>query len=182
MQNVINHNIVVKLTMAITIRPEQAADINTITRLTEAAFQPEPYASHTEHLIVNALRRSNQLTVSLVAVEGDTIMGHVAISPVTISSGATGWYGLGPISVWPERQHQGIGSKLMAAALAALQHQGGLGCVLLGSPAYYGRFGFRAQPGLLLPDTPPEFFQAIAFGGELPVGNVRFHEAFDVTE
>jgi putative acetyltransferase len=168
--------------MDIAIRDEQAADIDTITRLTEAAFQSKGYSSHTEQFIITALRRCDQLTVSLVAVAGDTIVGHVAISPVTISSGATGWYGLGPIAVWPDRQGQGIGSKLMKAALAALQRHGGRGCVVLGNPAYYGRFGFKAYPGLELPGVPPEYFQALSLNGELPVGIVRYHEAFDATE
>jgi predicted N-acetyltransferase YhbS len=168
--------------MSITIRTEQAADIDTITRLTEAAFQDEAHSSHTEQFIVNALRRAGQLTVSLVAVDGDAIVGHVAVSPVTISSGASGWYGLGPISVWPARQRQGIGSRLMRAALADLQRGGGLGCVLLGDPRFYGRFGFKAHPGLVLPGVAPEYFQALSLGGALPVGEVRYHEAFDATE
>ncbi len=168
--------------MNITICNEQAADIDTITRLTEAAFQNQQHSSHTEQFIVTALRRYDQLTVSLVAVAGDTIVGHVAISPVTLSSGATGWYGLGPIAVWPEWQKQGIGSKLMRAALAELQRLGGLGCVVLGNPGYYGRFGFKAHPGLELPGVPHEYFQARSFGGELPAGNVRYHEAFAAIE
>lgn len=171
-----------KINMNTKIRNEQIADIDTITRLTETAFQSEPHSSHTEQFIVNALRRCDQLTVSLVAVEGDAIVGHVAISPVTISTGATEWYGLGPISVWPDRQGQGIGSKLMKAALAQLRRQGGLGCVVLGNSDYYGRFGFKAHPGLILPGVPPEYFQAVSFGGDLPVGSVRYHEAFDATE
>ena len=167
--------------MNIVVRDEQVADIETITRLTETAFRDRPYASHTEHIIVDALRRHGQLTISLVAVDGDTIVGHVAVSPVTISSGTTGWYGLGPISVWPERQHQGIGSTLMRAALAELRRLGGRGCVLLGDPSYYARFGFKVQPGLELPGLPHKYFQALAFGGELPTGTVGYHEAFDAT-
>ncbi|BBE10099.1 acetyltransferase [Mycoavidus cysteinexigens] len=67
--------------MNITIRHEQAADIATITRLTESAFRSEPHASHTEQFIVNALRHYDQLTISLVAVAGDAIVGHVARYP-----------------------------------------------------------------------------------------------------
>ena len=167
--------------MNIVVRDEQAADIETITRLTETAFRDRPYASHTEHSIVNALRHHGQLTISLVAVAGDTLVGHVAVSPVTISSGTTGWYGLGPISVWPERQRQGIGSALMRAALAALRRLGGRGCVVLGDPGYYGRFGFKVQPGLELPGVPHQHFQALSFGGEPPAGTVRYHAAFDAT-
>jgi putative hydrolase of HD superfamily len=165
----------------ITIRNERPEDIDAIARITEAAFQHEEHSSHTEQFIVNALRRTGQLSVSLVAVENDTVVGHVAISPVTISSGAQGWYGLGPISVCPTRQQQGIGSALMKASLAQLQRIGGVGCVVLGDPGYYGRFGFKAHAGLELPGIPAEYFQALAFEGELPVGVVSYHEAFDAT-
>jgi putative hydrolase of HD superfamily len=171
-----------KISMSMTIRNEQIGDIDTITQLTEAAFKHEVHSSHTEQFIVNALRDAGQLTVSQVAVEDGKIIGHVAISPVTITSGATGWYGLGPISVWPERQHQGIGSALMKAALAQLQSLGGIGCVVLGNPGYYGRFGFKNHPELTLPGVPQEYFQALSFGAELPTGEVKYHDAFEATE
>ena len=168
--------------MHMTIRNEQAQDIEAISRLTEVAFRNEVHSSHTEHFIVNALRRTGQLSISLVAAEHDEILGHVAISPVSISSGVTGWYGLGPISVRPDRQGKGIGSALMRAALQQLRQQGAAGCVVLGDPAYYGRFGFKAHPGLELPDVPPEYFQALSFTGELPVGVVKYAAAFDARE
>ena len=168
--------------MHMTIRNEQPQDIEAISRLTEVAFRNEVHSSHTEHFIVNALRRTGQLSISLVAAEHDEILGHVAISPVSISSGVTGWYGLGPISVRPDRQGKGIGSALMRAALQQLRQQGAAGCVVLGDPAYYGRFGFKAHPGLELPDVPPEYFQALSFTGELPVGVVKYAAAFDARE
>ncbi|WOL30408.1 GNAT family N-acetyltransferase [Pseudomonas fragi] len=168
--------------MHMTISKERPQDIEAISRLTEAAFRNEEYSSHTEHFIVNALRRTGQLSISLVAAEHDEILGHVAISPVNISSGVTGWYGLGPISVRPDRQGKGIGSALMRAALQQLRQQGAAGCVVLGDPAYYGRFGFKAHPGLELPDVPPEYFQALSFTGELPVGVVKYAAAFDARE
>ena len=168
--------------MNITIRNESSDDIDAITALTAAAFEHEEHSSHTESFIINALRRNKQLTVSLVAVENDEIVGHVAISPVRISSGATGWYGLGPISVRPDRQNQGIGSALMNASLAELKRLGGAGCVLLGDPGYYRRFGFKVQPGLTLEGVPPEYFQALSLNGDFPVGNVQYQAAFDATE
>lgn len=168
--------------MNLTIRNEQAADIDAISALTAAAFEHAEHSSHTEHFIVNALRRSGQLSVSLVAVHNNEIIGHVAISPVTISSGATGWHGLGPISVRPDRQGQGVGSALMEAALAELRRLGGVGCVVLGEPGYYGRFGFKAEPGLELPGVPQEYFQAMSFGDEMPSGTVKYHAAFEATE
>ncbi|AJD49192.1 acetyltransferase [Isoalcanivorax pacificus W11-5] len=167
--------------MDITVRAEQPEDIDTITRLTQAAFLHAEHSSHTEQFIVNALRDAGQLTFSLVALEDEQVVGHVALSPVTISSGVTGWYGLGPISVWPAHQGRGIGSALMHAALAALRQHGAAGCVLLGDPGYYARFGFRPQPGLTLPGVPPEYFQAFGFTDDLPEGEVSYHRAFEAT-
>jgi putative acetyltransferase len=167
--------------MRITIRAERTADTEAIASLTEAAFKDIPYSSHTEQHIVSALRRCNQLTVSLVALDYGVVVGHVAISPVTISSGASGWYGLGPISVLPKRQRRGIGSKLMRAAIAQLQRAGAAGCVVLGDPSYYGQFGFKNQDALELPGVPREYFQALLFAGEIPSGRVGYHEAFEAT-
>jgi putative acetyltransferase len=146
--------------------------------LTAAAFLNAPYTSHTEQFIVNALRKSGKLSVSLVAEEDGQIIGHVAVSPVSISNSCNGWYGLGPISVAPERQGQGIGSKLVEQALNTLRKMGAAGCVLLSEPKYYGRFGFKPEPTLVLPGIPPEYFQAISFCGEVPAGTVRYHESF----
>ena len=168
--------------MNITIRKESSEDIDATTALTAAAFEHEEHSNHTEQFIINALRRSKQLTISLVAVENDEIVGHAAISPVSISSGATGWYGLGPISVRPDRQNKGIGSALMNAALSELKRLGGAGCVLLGDPEYYSRFGFKVQPGLTLEGVPPEYFQALSLDGDYPLGSVQYQAAFDATE
>ncbi len=163
------------------IRDEQPSDIEAINRITKAAFANQPYSSHTEQFIVAALREAGQLTLSLVALKGDEVIGHVAVSPVTLSSGDTGWHGLGPISVAPTHQQHGIGSALMRAAIARLQAMGSAGCVLLGEPAYYARFGFRADPALVLPGVPAEYFQLLSFSGEPPVAQVRYHDAFEAT-
>lgn len=168
--------------MNIEIRNEHVEDIDTITQLTKAAFEHEAHTSHTEQYIVNALRRSGQLTVSLVAVECNNIIGHIAISPIKVSSGADGWFGLGPISVCPDRQGQGIGSALVKAALSEIQRLGGKGCVALGDPGYYGRFGFLAHPNLQLTGVPPEYFQTLSIAGEVPTGTVEYHKAFAATE
>ncbi len=162
------------------IRPESPGDVEAIHALTAAAFQRAPHTSHTEHLIVDALRAAGQLAVSLVEERQGAVVGHVAVSPVTVSDGTRHWFGLGPISVLPGYQGLGVGSGLMRAALQRLREQGAGGCVLLGEPAFYGRFGFRADPGLLLPGVPPEYFQALPFNGRVPHGEVSYHEAFDV--
>ena len=167
--------------MNIMIRDEQPKDIEAIDTLTRAAFLNAEHTSHTEQFIVNSLRKSGQLTISLVAVENGEIVGHVAISPVSISTGATGWYGLGPISVCPTKQGLGIGSQLILASLEKLKQVGAKGCVLLGDPNYYHRFGFRSYLELVLPGVPSEYFQALSFNGEIPQGVVRYHEAFNAT-
>lgn len=162
----------------IQIREESAGDSAQIHRVTEQAFLNVPHTEHTEQFIVEALRNSGVLTISQVAVANGEIIGHVAISPVTISNGATGWFGLGPISVLPELQGQGVGSKLMRSSLAALKAMGAAGCVVLGDPGYYGRFGFKVIDGLVYPGVPAEYFQALSFDGKFPHGEVAYHEAF----
>lgn len=168
--------------MDIIIRDEQIEDIKAIEKLTKAAFQNAEHTSHTEHFIVNSLRNHGQLTISLVAVEDSSIIGHIAISPVEISSGEIGWYGLGPISVHPDKQGYGIGSLLMKESLEKLKQFGAQGCVLLGDPRYYSRFGFKNYPELILPDVPSEYFQALTFSGNIPKANVKYHEAFNAMQ
>ena len=168
--------------MSSLIRPETPADIAAIEALTEAAFLQAEHSSHTEHFIVNALRRAGQLSVSLVAQADARVIGHVAVSPVQVSDGSAGWFGLGPIAVLSAHRQHGLGSALMQAALAALQAQGAAGCVLLGDPQFYARFGFRALPQLWLADVPVEYFQALHWHGPLPAGEVRYHAAFDAQE
>ncbi|MDR2450278.1 MAG: N-acetyltransferase [Candidatus Accumulibacter sp.] len=164
--------------MTLAIRQESPSDITAIHALTKDAFLNTPHTAGTEQFIVDALRNANALSMSLVAEEDGVILGHVAISPVSISDGASSWYSLGPISVIPEHQRQGIGSKLMFEVLQRLKEKGASGCVLVGDPAYYARFGFSQEKRLVFPDVPSEYFQAISFSPPLPQGVVKFHEAF----
>lgn len=168
--------------MSVTIRHEQPADIPAIEQLTRAAFADAPHTSGTEQAIVNALRRAGLLSLSLVAEQGGEIVGHVALSPVSIADGASNWFGLAPVSVLPVHQKLGIGSRLIEAALAHLRQTGAGGCVVLGDPGYYGRFGFHAEPRLVLPGVPAEYFQAILLDGSWPSGDVAYHDAFNATE
>jgi putative acetyltransferase len=165
----------------IEIRQERPGDEDGIHEVTVAAFLDAPHTSHVEQFIVRELRRTGRLSVSLVAERHDQIVGHVAISPVTISDGASGWFGLGPVSVTPALQGRGIGSQLVWKALAQLRALHAKGCVLVGEPAYYGRFGFRAEPALLLPGVPPQYFQAVCLDGPIPAGTVTFDAAFQAT-
>ena len=162
------------------IRPETPGDYEAITQVTLAAFTSASYHP-TEHLIILALREAGALSLSLVADLDGRVVGHVAFSPVTINGEHIGWYGLGPISVQPELQKQGIGSQLIQVGLSNIHALGARGCVLLGTPTYYQRFGFTAYPGLIYEGAPaPEHFMAIPFHDEIPQGSVEFHRAFYV--
>lgn len=161
-----------------TIRQARAQDAATIHRLIAAAFAGAEHTDHNEQFIFDGLLRAGALSLSLVAEQNDQLVGQLAASPVTLSDGSSGWYGLGPVSVAPDCQRQGIGSALVTEALAQLRAAGAQGCVLLGDPAYYGRFGFRVDPHLRLPQVPPEYFQSIIFQGQMPEAEVSYHPAF----
>lgn len=165
--------------MHIAIRDETPEDLRAIAAVTAAAFLNASHTSHTEQFIVNALRKAGKLTISLVADVDGVVVGNVVVSPVCVSDGTSGWFGLGPISVLPAYQRHGVGSQLMHEALRILRERGACGCVVLGEPAYYGRFGFRADSKLVLQGVPPEYFQAISFGSSRPSGIVTYHESFD---
>ncbi|HVT52814.1 MAG TPA: N-acetyltransferase [Dongiaceae bacterium] len=163
------------------IRPERPEDIADIRYITEAAFLPMAHSNQAEAEIIDALRAADALTISLVAIEDEELIGHVAFSPVTINGQSDGWYGLGPVAVRPDSQRQGVGTALIRKGLGRLEALGAQGCVLLGDPDYYMRFGFETVPGLELPGVAPEYFQCLTFGGRKPPrGSVAFHPAFDV--
>lgn len=163
----------------IIIRDEEPEDEAAITDVTIAAFRDLEISNQTEHFIVKALRKADALTISLVAEMEGRIVGHIAFSQITMPDGAEGWYGLGPVSVIPERQRQGIGSALIEEGLSRLKTLGAQGCYLVGHPGYYTRFGFINTPDLGLEGVPAVAFHGIAFGDEMiPTGTVAFHEAF----
>lgn len=162
------------------IRAETPADRTAIKAVIERAFATAAHASGTEAAIVDALRDAGALIVSLVAERDDRLVGHVACSPVVIDDGTPRWYGLGPVAVEPASQRHGVGAALVHAALARLRASGAGGCVVLGEPAYYLRFGFRATGNLVYPGPPPEYFMAQAFDGSAPAGVVAYHAAFSI--
>ena len=129
------------------IRAENHSDITEIETLIYRAFENHPHhepgVKPTEHLIVNKLRDAKVLSLSLVCEDQTGIIGHIAFSPIFINGEESVWYGLGPVSVMPERQSEGIGGALIREGLSQLKTQGIAGIVLLGEPKYYGRFGFE---------------------------------------
>ena len=164
--------------MTATIRPERAGDEAAIHGVVAAAFDGHPHSDGSEPGIVDALRADGDLAISLVAEEGGAIVGHVAFSPVSVSDGCQGWFGLGPAAVDPARQGEGIGTALIERGLDLLRDRGAAGCVVLGDPAYYARFGFAHDPALTYPGPPPEYFQRLVIGNSGAQGVVAYAGAF----
>lgn len=108
----------------VVIRDETDADVAAIRDVTASAFEGLEVSRQTEPFIIAALRAGGALTVSLVAEVAGRVVGHIAFSPVTVSDGSRGWYGLGPLSVLPAYQRQGIGSALVEAGLSRLKGLG----------------------------------------------------------
>ncbi|MBI1494680.1 GNAT family N-acetyltransferase [Halocynthiibacter styelae] len=160
------------------IRDEKPADFASMDRVCEAAFATVSYGSPHDSKITGLLRDAGALAVSLVADEAGAILGHVSFSPVIIGDTGKGWFCLGPVAVAPDQHGTGIGSKLIRDGLARLKEMGALGCVLLGNPAYYARFGFDVQNGLLMDGEASPYLQVLTFQGDAPGGEVTFHPAF----
>jgi len=160
------------------IRSEVESDVEAIFEVTRAAFEHHLHSDHSEPFIIDALRAGGALTVSLVAEVDGRVVGHVGFSPVVVSDGSEHWHALGPVSVAPGLQRRGIGTALIDGGLALLRSRGAKGCVLVGDPRYYGRFGFRTVPGLTAEGFPPHVFLALPFDEPAPHGTVTFHEGF----
>lgn len=165
------------------IREERPGDAAAIRALTDAAFATAPRRGGNEADIVDTLRARGDLALSLVAAGGGRIVGHIAFSPVTVDGAGggarNGWFGLGPVSVLPARQRQGIGSRLIRDGLDRIRAEGAAGCVLVGDPGYYGRFGFGSDGALTYGDVPAEFVQWLSFGDQTPRGAVQYSPAFE---
>ena len=159
------------------LRPEAVGDEARIADIVTTAFAASHHGDNGEAVIVERLRAGGKLAVSLVA-EIEAVVGHVAFSPIAIADGARGWFGLGPVSVLPAHRRVGIGAALIEAGIAQLCARGAAGCVVVGDPRYYARFGFSHDPELSYPGPPPSAFQRVVWSGPAPVGVVTYSPAF----
>lgn len=166
------------MSLKFVIRSETGADVSAIAEVTVAAFKTLEISNDTEQFIIAALRAAKALTLSLVGEADGRVIGHIAFSPVTISDGTRNWYGLGPVSVLPEYQRQGVGKALIQEGLSRLKDMNAKGCCLVGHPDYYLKFGFKNMPELVLEGVPQEVFFALSFDGNTPHGTVTFHDGF----
>jgi putative acetyltransferase len=125
----------------IEIRPETPADVHAIHKMVDAAFHQS-----SEGLLIDNLREGGDLVLSLVAVDGDRIVGHIGFARLKIDQPDFSSFdavALAPLSVHPDHQDQGIGGDLIVAAHKILIAAGEKLSVVLGDPEYYGRFGYR---------------------------------------
>ncbi|WP_109355359.1 GNAT family N-acetyltransferase [Sphingorhabdus sp. EL138] len=124
------------------LRTEGTDDQQPIFAVNKAAF-----ATDAEARLVDMLREDGDLYFSQVAEEDGTIIGHIALSPMdtTADDRPVKALGLGPVAVAPNRQHEGVGSQLVQAAIRWAQSQDWQLIILLGNPRYYSRFGFSVE-------------------------------------
>lgn len=160
------------------IRGERNSDHAKIRSVTEIAFRGMPYADGDEQDVIERLRSTDALTLSLVAVFDQKIVGHVAFSPAIVSDSSHPWFALGPVSVLPIHQRQGVGSALIELGLSEIRELGALGCILTGNPEYYRRFGFELSPQNVPNNESEAFFMLKLFTATKPTGLFRFHQAF----
>lgn len=165
------------------IRPERPKDVAAIWKV-----QNEAFGRPIEANLVNLLRQQQSLTLSLVAMWQEEVVGHVAFSPVRLEpppAGTIPLLGLGPLAVLPDCQMQGIGKQLVQAGLEQCRRQGQQGVVVLGSPRYYTPFGFVPAGnfglGCTFPVPPPLFMAQELQPGALAglSGTIYYHPAFD---
>ena len=163
------------------IRPEKETDCEEVYGIHVSAF-PTP----SEATLVNALRERAHPLVSLVAEEGDKIIGHIMFSPVTLSGYSSLLVmGLAPMAVVPDRQNQGVGSELVLAGLEHCRRLEASAVVVLGHPQFYPRFGFLPSSRFGIDseyEVPQEVFMAMelvpgALGRN--AGRAKYHAAFD---
>jgi putative acetyltransferase len=174
------------------IRRETPADIPAIRAVTAAAFRGaahsappvEPGGDPGEATLVGWLRDDPGWIpeLSLVATDAGAVVGHVVCTRGML--GETPALGLGPLSVSPERQGAGVGSALMHAVLGAADALGEPVVVLVGEPAFYGRFGFVPADGLGITAPDPQwgaYFQARPLTAHRPDlrGTFRYAAPFD---
>lgn len=162
----------------VTIRPEVPADADAIYALTRDAFAPMSFSDGREAGAVGEMRQSGVLTLSLVA-EKETIIGHVAFSPVTITDAAGEWYGLGPISVLQLYQRMGLGTKMAQTGLKMLRQFGAAGCVLTGNPDVYRPMGFSTDHALTYNSLNPTYILYHSLDGSIPKGEISFVPALE---
>ena len=160
------------------IRNEEEKDIQQVREIVRSTFPTEA-----ESKLVDALRESGKAVISLVAVNNEEVLGHILFSPVsTTPPGEAKGIGLAPVAVKPEYQSRGIGSQLIREGLRLCKQQHYDYCVVLGSPEYYGRFGFEKASGFDLQNEygVEDEFMVIFFSESRARGLIKYELEFSM--
>lgn len=160
------------------IRPEHADDYAAIYDGTKRAFAPTLFAGGDEQEWIGRFRGAGVLALSLLAEMDGRVVGQITLTPAFAADGSPGWFALGPIAVAPEFPSKKIGSEMMGAVIVWLREQDAAGCVLVGNPAYYSRFGFKRYPALAPEREPAEYYQILPLRVKEPSVVVGFHPLF----
>jgi len=163
------------------IRPETPQDLPAIFHVNQLAFGRD-----NEARLVDGLRNSGAVILSLVAQIHHDIVGHILFTPVTLTDGERPWsaLGLGPMAVLPAFQKQGVGSALIRHALEHLKETGYEIVFVVGHPQYYPRFGFKPTKPFGIQwevNVPEEVFMVLELRKNALAGKkgvVRYHPLF----
>lgn len=161
--------------MTVKIRDAQGGDAARIREVLIDAF-PTP----AEARLVEELERDGDVLLSLVAVRGGDIAGHVLFSRMVVESDEPARAAsLAPVAVTSPMQGQGIGSALIRAGLDRLREAGVDLVFVLGEPRYYRRFGFdTALAGRYASPYAGDYFMALAFDATKAGGTAHHAPAF----
>lgn len=158
--------------MNINIRSEKKADQQEIYEVVKRAFETAEHADEDEHNLVNRLRNSESFIpeLSIVATIDEKIIAHVLFTKAIIKNNEQEFatLALAPVSVVPEFQRKGVGSKIMTESLQKAKQLGYESVIVLGSNEYYPKFGFTeaAHFDIKAPfEVPSEFFMALELVG-----------------
>ncbi|MFL6977304.1 N-acetyltransferase [Bacillus inaquosorum] len=172
------------------IRQELTHEYNTTEDIVKRAFLNEKYSDKKEHFLVNKIRKSDAFIpeLSLVALNGKEIVGHILLSKIKIVDGdnSVDSLALAPVSVAPEYQRKGIGSQLIHVALKKAKELGYRSVIVLGHKDYYPKFGFKPASlwNIKAPfEVPDEVFMALELSKdslENVKGVVHYSKAFSV--
>jgi predicted N-acetyltransferase YhbS len=156
--------------MEIIIRKEQPADYQQVFDVVEEAFRTMPFADGNEQFLVENLRKNKAFIpeLSLVAELNNQVVGHIMFTPLQVVDGGKVFYSLtlAPVSVHPDYQNRGIGSKLIEAGHSIAKKLGFTSCFVVGHSDYYPRFGYVPTAKWGIPPVhgaPPEVCMAVEF-------------------
>ena len=142
--------------VSVTVRPLLPADAEAVLAIVFDAFSsPGRDGSEEVEIVRRTWRRCPPPErTELVAVADGSVTGHVLAAPGRLDGRDTAVAGVAPVSVAPAHQHEGAGSALVQELIRRAEDRGWPLLVLLGDPAYYGRFGFRPAGELGLSYAP----------------------------